>query len=49
VLISLPVLPLAWAGNALLADQGVPPDLYVLMLPLSEGRMDWRCLPFSAD
>ena len=35
VLISLPILPLAWAGNALLADQGVPTDLYVLMLPLS--------------
>ena len=36
VLISLPILPLAWAGNHLLAGQGVPADLYVLMLPLSE-------------
>jgi Na+/proline symporter len=38
VLISLPILPLAWAGNALLAGQGVPADLYVLMLPLSDGQ-----------
>ena len=38
ILISLPVLPLAWAGNALLAAQGVPSDLYVLMLPLSDDQ-----------
>ncbi|MGY6629554.1 MAG: hybrid sensor histidine kinase/response regulator [Wenzhouxiangella sp.] len=38
VLIALPILPLAWAGNALLAGQGVPPDLYVLMLPLADDR-----------
>lgn len=38
VLISLPIVPLALAGNALLADQGTAPDLYVLMLPLAEGR-----------
>ncbi|AKS42768.1 hybrid sensor histidine kinase/response regulator [Wenzhouxiangella marina] len=38
VLISLPMLPLAWAGNALLAANGTPADLYVLMLPLGEGQ-----------
>ncbi len=38
VLISLPIVPLALAGNALLADQGTAPDLYVLMLPLADGR-----------
>lgn len=37
VLIALPVLPLARAGQALLAGQ-VPSDLYVLALPLSQGR-----------
>ena len=36
VLISLPIVPLALAGNALLAGQGTPPDLYVLLLPLSQ-------------
>ena len=35
VLISLPIVPLALAGNALLAGQGTPPDLYVLLLPLA--------------
>ncbi|MGK7295941.1 MAG: hybrid sensor histidine kinase/response regulator [Candidatus Wenzhouxiangella sp. M2_3B_020] len=35
LLIGLPVLPLARAGEALLGGQDVPPDLYVLMLPLS--------------
>lgn len=38
ILIGLPVLPLARAGEALLGGQGVPPDLYVLMLPLSDGN-----------
>ena len=38
ILIGLPALPLARAGEALLGGQGVPPDLYVLMLPLSEGN-----------
>ncbi len=38
VLISLPIVPLARAGNALLAEQGTAPDLYVLMLPLAEGH-----------
>jgi signal transduction histidine kinase/Na+/proline symporter/CheY-like chemotaxis protein len=38
LLIALPILPLALAGDALLAPLGVPSDLYVLALPLSEGR-----------
>ena len=38
VLIALPVLPLARAGDALLAGQGVPSDLYVLALPLSQSQ-----------
>ena len=38
VLIALPVLPLARAGDALLAGQGVPSDLYVLALPMSQGQ-----------
>jgi len=37
ILISLPILPLARAGNALLGGR-VAPDLYVLMLPLSESH-----------
>ncbi|HJW44943.1 MAG TPA: hybrid sensor histidine kinase/response regulator, partial [Lysobacter sp.] len=38
VLIALPLLPLARAGQALLAGSGVPSDLYVLALPLSQGH-----------
>jgi signal transduction histidine kinase len=38
VLIALPVLPLAQAGQALLGRSGVPSDLYVLALPLSQGH-----------
>ena len=38
LLIALPVLPLARAGEALLAQHGVPSDLYVLALPLSQGQ-----------
>ncbi len=38
LLIALPILPLARAGDALLAPQGVPSDLYVLALPLSQGH-----------
>lgn len=38
VLIALPVLPLARAGDALLASKGVPSDLYVLALPMSQGN-----------
>ena len=38
VLISLPILPLARMGDALLGPAGVPSDLYVLALPLSQQR-----------
>ena len=37
LLIALPILPLARAGDALLAPLGVPSDMYVLVLPLSQG------------
>ncbi len=37
VLIALPLLPLARAGEALLGPSGVSADLYVLALPLSQG------------
>jgi Na+/proline symporter/signal transduction histidine kinase/CheY-like chemotaxis protein len=45
ILISLPVLPLARAGNALL-EGTVPPDLYVLMLPLGEGNRSLALFAF---
>ena len=38
VLIALPLLPLAHAGDALLSGRGLSPDLYVLALPLSQGQ-----------
>lgn len=38
ILISLPIVPLALAGNALLVEQGTPPDLYVLLLPLAHDQ-----------
>lgn len=38
LLIALPILPIARAGEALLAPHGVPSDLYVLALPLSQGH-----------
>jgi signal transduction histidine kinase/Na+/proline symporter/CheY-like chemotaxis protein len=38
VLISLPALPLARLGDAQLAAQGVPSDLYLLALPLAHGE-----------
>ncbi len=38
ILIALPVLPLARAGEVLLAGSGIPSDLYVLALPLSQGQ-----------
>ena len=38
LLIALPILPLARAGDALLAPMGVPSDLYVLALPLAHGH-----------
>ena len=46
LLIAIPVLPLARAGDALLGAQGVPSDLYVLALPLSQGREDLALLAF---
>lgn len=46
LLIALPILPLANAGDALLGPLGVPSDLYVLALPLSEGREDMALLAF---
>ena len=49
LLIALPILPLARAGDALLAPLGVPSDLYVLALPLVAGRTTaWRWSPSSA-
>ncbi|KFN49804.1 hypothetical protein P873_09620 [Arenimonas composti TR7-09 = DSM 18010] len=44
--IALPVLPLARAGDALLAPLGVPSDLYVLALPLSQGHDALALLAF---
>lgn len=46
LLIALPVLPLARAGDALLAGRGVPSDLYVLALPLSQGNDALALLAF---
>jgi signal transduction histidine kinase len=46
VLIALPLLPLAKAGQALLAPQGIPSDLYVLALPLSQGQEGIALLAF---
>lgn len=46
VLIALPVLPLAIAGEAALGALGVPADLYVLALPLSEGAEGMALLAF---
>lgn len=46
VLIALPLLPLARAGLARLAPMGVPSDLYVLALPLSQGQNGLALLAF---
>jgi signal transduction histidine kinase len=46
LLIALPVLSLAHAGDALLAPLGVPSDLYVLALPLSQGQEPLALLAF---
>ncbi|HJU39391.1 MAG TPA: hybrid sensor histidine kinase/response regulator, partial [Tahibacter sp.] len=46
VLIALPVLPLARAGDAMLAARGVPSDLYVLALPLATGHPNLALLAF---
>jgi len=46
LLIALPILPLARAGDALLAPMGVPSDLYVLALPLAKGHEALALLAF---
>lgn len=46
LLIALPVLPIAAAGSAVLAPLGVPSDLYVLALPLSDGQSGLALLAF---
>jgi signal transduction histidine kinase/Na+/proline symporter/CheY-like chemotaxis protein len=46
LLIALPVLPLARAGDAWLGARGVPSDLYVLALPLSQGHEGLALLAF---
>ncbi|HBD20082.1 MAG TPA: hybrid sensor histidine kinase/response regulator [Arenimonas sp.] len=46
LLIALPILPLARAGDALLAPMGVPSDLYVLALPLAQGHEGLALLAF---
>ncbi|GAB2492925.1 hybrid sensor histidine kinase/response regulator [Arenimonas alkanexedens] len=46
LLIALPILPLARAGDALLAPIGVPSDLYVLALPLAQGHEALALLAF---
>src|SRR5690606_26581590 len=46
LLIAIPILPLANAGDARLAALGVPSDLYVLALPLSEGQSGLALLAF---
>jgi len=46
LLIALPVLPLARAGDVLLGPIGVPSDLYVLALPLSQGQEGLALLGF---
>ena len=46
LLIALPILPLARAGDALLAPMGVPSDLYVLALPLAQGHEALALLAF---
>lgn len=38
LLISLPILPLARLGDAVLGPSGVPSDMYVLALPLARGE-----------
>lgn len=45
-LIALPILPLARAGQNHLAALGVPSDLYVLALPLSQGHGALALLAF---
>jgi signal transduction histidine kinase/Na+/proline symporter len=46
LLIAAPILPLARLGDARLAVRGVPSDLYVLALPLSQGKSGLALLAF---
>jgi hypothetical protein len=46
LVIALPILPLARAGDALLAPMGVPSDLYVLALPMAQGQEALALLAF---
>ena len=46
LLISLPILGLARMGDALLGPSGVPSDVYVLALPLAQGREGLALLAF---
>jgi PAS domain S-box-containing protein len=46
LLIALPILPLARAGDALLGPLGVPSDLYVLALPLANGHSALALMAF---
>ncbi|UXI69454.1 hybrid sensor histidine kinase/response regulator [Tahibacter amnicola] len=46
VLIAVPILPLARAGESLLAARGVPSDLYVLALPMATGHDSLALLAF---
>ena len=46
LLIAAPILPLARLGDARLAAQGVPSDLYVLALPLAQGQNGLALLAF---
>jgi signal transduction histidine kinase/Na+/proline symporter len=46
LLIAAPILPLARLGDARLAASGVPSDLYVLALPLAQGKGGLALLAF---
>ena len=46
LLISLPILPLARLGDALLGPSGVSSDMYVLALPLARGERGLALLAF---
>jgi Na+/proline symporter/signal transduction histidine kinase len=45
VIVCLAVLPITWAGSALLGA-GTAPDAWVLALPLAEGRVDLALIAF---
>ena len=45
VIVCVAVLPITWAGRALLGD-GTAPDAWVLALPLAEGRVDLALIVF---